>query len=239
MNNFGVFLTCFNEKKAVEYSLKQLYLYYPDIKTYLVSDGGLDYSYLKNTYQNLATSVETDSLSFNREITNTNFLDSHFQDRIIFSVNETIARLKKAINYCNTEYILMMDPDVLIRGTLNIPKSSFLLGSLVNNGLPEALKELLSSIDGSIIINEWGATPGIFHTETFMDGCEILEKNNLIEQFAKTFYGIFAHDLLLPIIFALVGKRETFNPDIVECKRNPLWRTTSHPLVHQFKEYYE
>ena len=42
----------------------------------------------------------------------------------------------------------------------------------------------------------------------------------------------------LPLIFALVGEEETFNPDIVECNRNPNWRNTTQPLVHQFKEFY-
>ena len=43
---------------------------------------------------------------------------------------------------------------------------------------------------------------------------------------------------LLPLMFALVGEEETFNPDIVECNRNPNWKNTAQPLVHQFKEFY-
>ena len=38
MNKLGVFLTCFNEDKAVEFLLKNLYEIYPDISVYIVSE---------------------------------------------------------------------------------------------------------------------------------------------------------------------------------------------------------
>jgi hypothetical protein len=60
----------------------------------------------------------------------------------------------------------------------------------------------------------------------------------VIDMLIYEFYAIYAHDLLLPLVFALVGEEETFNPDIVECNRNPEWKNTTHPLVHQFKEFY-
>ena len=43
----GFFYSVFKEKKAVDYSVEQLKIYYPESKVYLVSDGGLDYSYLE------------------------------------------------------------------------------------------------------------------------------------------------------------------------------------------------
>ena len=50
---------------------------------------------------------------------------------------------------------------------------------------------------------------------------------------------MYAHDLLLPTLFALVGEEETFNPEIIECNRDPNWRSKPNPLVHQFKDFYE
>ena len=46
------------------------------------------------------------------------------------------------------------------------------------------------------------------------------------------------YDALYPVLFALVGEEETFWGDIVECFRNPNWRNTEHPLVHQYREHY-
>ena len=44
-NKLGIFYTCFTEKKAVEYSLKELYKYYPDISRHWLH--GKDKSFLE------------------------------------------------------------------------------------------------------------------------------------------------------------------------------------------------
>ncbi len=49
MSSLGIFFSCFKEKKAVEYSLTELVKHYPDSPIYLVSDGGLDFSYLEES----------------------------------------------------------------------------------------------------------------------------------------------------------------------------------------------
>jgi hypothetical protein len=235
----GVFYTCFNENRAVEYSLSCLYSVYPNIKTFLISDGGNDFSYLEKNYPTLKTNLENDTLSFNKEITNKNFLENKFQEQIKNSAASTISRLEQCINYCNTEYILMMDPDTIVRGKLNIPKQSRLLGSRVNIGFPEQTKKILKSIDNAKVIDCWGATPAIFHSDTFLKGINVLKTNPaLLDEFCKSFYAIFAHDVLLPIIFALVGEEEMFNPDITECSRDARWRYNNKPLVHQYKFLY-
>ena len=59
-----------------------------------------------------------------------------------------------------------------------------------------------------------------------------------MDLFFNEFYAIYAHDVLLPLVFALVGEEETLNLDIVECNRNSNWRNSGHPLVHQYKEFY-
>jgi hypothetical protein len=63
--DFGVFYTCYTEKKAVDYSLEILYGIYPNVPVYLISDGGEDYSDIKNKYSsrgfNLKTFLEEDS----------------------------------------------------------------------------------------------------------------------------------------------------------------------------------
>ena len=53
MTSLGFFFSCFNENKAVEYSLSELVKHYPDSPIYLVSDGGNDFSYLESEYKNL------------------------------------------------------------------------------------------------------------------------------------------------------------------------------------------
>ncbi len=61
----------------------------------------------------------------------------------------------------------------------------------------------------------------------------------ILDELTSSFYAIYAHDVLLPILFALVGEEETFNPDIIECQRDKNWMFRTNPLVHQFREFYD
>jgi hypothetical protein len=249
MSSIGFFFSCFKEKKAVEYSLSQLVSHYPDSPIYLVSDGGEDFSYLESKYKNLKTFLEEDTMSETFKITAGpsgcdqkvgNYVEGYYQDVIKKCALAVLNRLESAVNYCKTDYILMMDPDTLVRGKLTIPEGSKLLGSRINQGFPKGLKDILERVEGAKVIDCWGATPAIFETQTYMKSWELLKNTpELLDLMAKEFYAIYAHDVLLPIIFALVGEEETFNPDIIECSRNPFWEMQSNTLVHQFKKYYE
>jgi len=235
----GFFYTCYTEKRAVEYSLKELRKHYVNNPIYLVSDGGLDFTYLKKDYDNLEVSLEEDTMSDTFKVTDQNWREPVHQNIIKRATFAVLNRLEKAIKFCKSEYILMMDPDALVRGPLNIPDGVKLLGSRINVGLPESIRDVLSRVEGSKVINCWGATPAIFETKTFMESWENIKVTpEIIDMLIYEFYAIYAHDLLLPLVFALVGAEETFNPDIIECKRNLNWENTNHPLVHQFKEFY-
>ena len=235
----GFFFSCYKENRAVENSLSELRKHYPENPIYLVSDGGSDFNYLKDSYDNLFVSLEEDTMSSTFNITDQNWREEVHQNAIRQATYAVLNRLERAIEYCQTDYILMMDPDALVRGQLNIPEGVKLLGSRVNTGLPVELQVVLSRIPGAKVINCWGATPALFETKTFMDSWSRLKSSpEVMDAFIDSFYAIYAHDVLLPLIFALVGEEETFNPDIVECNRNPNWRNTTQPLVHQFKEFY-
>jgi hypothetical protein len=244
MSTLGFFYTCYTEKKAVEYSVSELRKNYPDSPIYLTSDGGLDFSYLEKNYSNLYTSLEEDTISATIGITGDqitgNFRETKNQNAIKKCAWSVLDRLERAIEFCKTDYILMLDPDALVRGKLTIPEGVKLLGSRVNSGLPQGFKNVLSSIDGAKVINCWGATPGIFEVNTFQKSLSMLKSNPyIIDKLSMEYYAICAHDLLIPILFALVGEEETFNPDIIECNRDPNWKSKSNPLVHQFREFYE
>ena len=235
----GFFFSCYKENRAVENSLSELRKHYPDNPIYLVSDGGSDFNYLKDSYDNLFVSLEEDTMSSTFNITDQNWREEIHQNAIRHATYAVLNRLEHAIEYCQTDYILMMDPDALVRGQLNIPEGVKLLGSRVNTGLPVELQVVLSRIPGAKVINCWGATPALFQTKTFMTSWSRLKASpEVMDAFIDSFYAIYAHDVLLPLVFALVGEEETFNPDIVECNRNPNWRNTTQPLVHQFKEFY-
>lgn len=65
------------------------------------------------------------------------------------------------------------------------------------------------------------------------------EVQDIFNEFFLEFYAMYAHDVLIPLLFALIGIEEVKNVDLVECKRFSGWRNSQHPLIHQFKDYYE
>ena len=241
IENFGVLFTCYNEVDAVKYSLKCFRKIYPTIKIYLVTESkDSDYSSLLE-FDNISINHVEDTMYFIPKITDQNFLEPHFQEKILFATRSFLNRIKKAIEYCKNDYLLLMDPDTLVRGPLSLPEGAKLLGSRVNWGLPFALRTILAQTPGAIDINCWGATPAIIHCETFLKSYKyVMEQDpTFLPRIAKTFYAVFAHDVILPILFALQGEREIFNPEIIECNRCPYWSETDHPLVHQFKYLYD
>ncbi len=241
MNKLGVLVTCYNEVSAVEYSLTIFRQIYPQVKIYLTTESrSSDYSRLLSL-ENISINHVADTMYFIRHITDQNFTEPHFQNKMIVATNAFLTRVSKAIEYCQSDYLLLMDPDTLVRGPLNIPRGVKLLGTRINQGLPSALREILLKTPGAIDINCWGATPAIIHNQTFLKSYKyVMEQDQtFLSRIAQTFYAIYAHDVILPILFALQGEKETFNPEIIECNRQPYWHMTSHPLVHQFKYLYD
>lgn len=249
MKTIGFMYSCFKEKKAIEYSIKELRKHYPDSPIRLFSDGGADFSYLESEYKNLKTSLEEDTMSETFKITagptgcdhiNGNFRQEHYQNVIKKSAFATLDRIEKAIQYCNTDWIVMMDPDTLVRGKLSIPDDATLLGTLVNCCFPEDFQNIFKEIKGAKVLTSWGASPCVFEAKTFTKALSFFKNHKyLFDKFSKEYFGMYAHDILIPVLFALIGEEEKFNPDIIECGRDRTWKNTSHPLVHQFEEYYE
>lgn len=241
--SIGFSYTCFNETKAVEHSIIELRKVYPTAPVFLTSDGGIDFSYLEEKY-NIKTYMGEDTFSdilHPRNMSHDQFAKTYkikeHQDIIKKCINGTLDRLKMAISYCDTDYIVMMDPDALVRGKLTIPKDSTLLGSRINHGLPQTYKDILLNINGAKVIDTWGATPGIFHTKTYLQCLPLLTKDRL-DQFCQSFYAMYAHDVLLPTIFALGGHEEQYNPDVCQCISDRSWPHNGKPLLHQFRKYY-
>ena len=240
MINFGVYYTCYTETNAVEYAVDTLKSVYHDCPVYLVSDGGSDYSFLSERYSDVVTKREYDSRGFIPTISEETFRFPENQKLIKDSILTFMKRLNDAIDYCQTEIMLIMEPDVLVRNKLHyFPEKAHLLGSRINNGLSTGLRRIVATVPGSIDVNTWGATPALLRSSTFKKIHKfLLENEKILDKLIYSEHRLANYDVLLSVIFALVGAEEVFNPEIVECLRNPSWKTSHHPLVHQFREKY-
>lgn len=239
MLDFGVFYTCYTEISAVNHSIMVLRKIYPECPVFLISDGGSDYSHLENEYSGISALLEEDSRGFIPFLTQENFKTEENQLKILSSIRTFLGRIKRAIEHNKKDYTLIMEPDVLVRGKLSFPIDAHLLGSRINVDLSSELRKTVLSVKGAIDVNTWGATPALFRSDTFIEAYNVLmTTDNLLETLSYSDHRLANYDVLLAVLFALAGHHETFNPDIVECFREPMWRVTKHPLVHQYREYY-
>ena len=118
--NLGVFYICYKEQAAIEYSLKKFREFYPKNPIYLVSYNGLDFSYLKENFGNIETTVEDMEVVGVAKNLDKSIKENTVDFDLFFDLSmEFLRRLKNACDFCKTEYMLLMEPDVLVRGELN------------------------------------------------------------------------------------------------------------------------
>lgn len=244
MNSFGVFYTCFTEYDAVDYSINLLKQNYPECPIFLVSDGGSDYTALEIKYSKLKTVMRHDSRGILQKMTYEKWNQPGMRHKIFDSVMEFFNRNLMAIDYCQTENILIMEPDVLVRGHLTtFPNRTIgLLGSCINKPTHDTFMQMrnrLRQISGAVDIAHFGSTPAFYNVKAMLEVIDFVQKNNnIVREFIDIDPAFSCYDIFLTMLFAACGYAETYNPDIVECIRNPSWGGTHHPLVHQFREKY-
>ena len=248
INDIGFVYNCvFKQKQAFVRSVEAIREVYPESKIYAVSDGGLDYSFLED--ENFIFSMEDDFKSPLKNIDGDNFLLPEYQEVTKKEMAKTLERVEKGIEVCgNPEWICMTEPDVLIRGRLTYPENGKLLGSRINCATVSqecldqfmSMNSLLSEIETSTPVLRWGAVPVLFHTETFLKALQVYKDNfNILDKLTEKHYAPGTFDLFIGLIFALVGEPEVFNSEVTECLRNPQWHTSGHPIVHQYREFYQ
>ena len=248
IEDIGFIYNClFNQKNAAVHSVEAVRKVYPDSKIYLVSDGGLDYSFLED--ENTKFSMEEDTVSAIKNINESNFREPEHQATTKKGMAATVRRLQEGLEFCEyPEWFCAIDPDVLIRGKISHPENAKLLGTRLNHAqlVPSwtdmfiGMNSLLSEIEGTVPVFRWGSAPVIGHTQTLLKGIEVYLNNfEIVDKLSEQFHVPGTFDLFLPILFALAGEQEVFSDEYTECMRNPNWKTSGHPVVHQYREFYE
>ena len=244
MSDFGVFYSCYTETNAVEYSLEVLYSIYPKCPVYLVSDGGSDYSYLEKKHPFLKTTLAEDTRGWVQgagagPMLKRTFTEKDTHQKLYNTALTYLERSKAGVDYAQKPYMLAMETDVLVRGKLTMPTQAKLTGPAQNSCPNAGWREVLSKIDGAIDIYKWG-WPYIYESNAFNEVYDFVKNNDDIFHdlvYSDVRFGPSC-DVMIPVLFAALGYEQSISNEVTECLRNPGWRNSGHPLVHQFREKY-
>jgi hypothetical protein len=234
MKRYCVYHQCFNNKKATEFAIKNFKEYNPDIDYYLVSDGGEDFSEIAKKY------------SCNYIFEKNNIGMNYYT---VEQAHQIMNRLKNCAILSSSEYILLMEDDVLCRNKFNLYENIDLAGVYSpGNIIPKEVLDYLSKkYNITPNINWYNACGG-----TILNTDVLLNKFNLVEKFInedhdyivknlsgeKYSFGYGSMDQLLVLIYFVCGKKISVNKQLTEYWRNPNWVHSNHALVHQYKEQY-
>lgn len=252
--NFGVFYKCFREKEAVENSLDLLYDLYPGIPVYLVSDGGLDFSYLEKKHSGLKFTLGKDlrgwqlcpveerkGITITQQVLENFNTDPQIHENLYRTLTDIIERFNDAVSYCKKSHVLFMEPDILVRGKLNIPGDADFLCPTPPPNIDEnaAWRSVLAEINGACDVTGW-SVPIIFSSRAF-ESLYIFSRENeeIVRKLLKSDVRVgIADDVWMPLLFGAIGIKAINNPEATECHRNPAWRNSFHPLLHGYREKY-
>jgi hypothetical protein len=230
----AVYHQCFNNKKATEFAIKNFKQYNPDIDYYLVSDGGEDFSEIAKKY-------------FCNYIFEKNNIGMNYYT--VDQAHQIMNRLKTCAINSSSEYLLLMEDDVLCRKKFNLHTTIDLAGVYSpGNVIPnEVLDYLSKKYNVFPNINWYNACGGtILNTEILLNKFDLIEKfinedhDYIVKNLSgeKYNFGYGSMDQLLVLIYFVCGKKVTVNEHLTEYWRNPNWMNSDHALVHQYKEQY-
>ena len=238
MHKLAFMVTCYDEVSAIDIAMTSLRHHYPDAPIFLFceKDENTFAKVCKKQFIKQGTSEDTQSQLL--KLSEQNYSAQHIS-KVEHAIITFLNRVAYSCDESGAEYMCLHCPDTLIRGEIDIPDGAGLLGSCVNPYFNLATNEVLTR-NGGISVHSFGAVPAIFNIKDFYEAYHIItyEKPNLIRELAESWVYSFSHDILMSILFSLVGKREEYNPQIVECGRNPNWINTDCPIVHQFRTFY-
>ena len=124
MNTLGVLVTCYNEIRALEFSLPMFRKIYPHSKIYLTTESSnTNFDSLLSLNHIKINHVE-DTMYIIKEVNDQNFVEPYFQEKILLPTRAFLTRVKQAIEFCQSDYLLLMDPDTLVRGPLSLPEGA-------------------------------------------------------------------------------------------------------------------
>lgn len=222
MKTFAAYHQCFTNKKATDFAIGEFRKHNPDTPYYLISDAGSDFSDIAEKYNCYYVYDEVN--------TGMNYLPVEHA-KILFN------RLANCFSHFNTDYILLMEDDVLCRGSLSIEDDFNLAMSCVPGNKVYLYDIIVSKYNPSPNVDWYGATGGSFLNKNIFTEEKNIQK---IQKFMNEDYDqkMGSMDQFITTLYLLCGYDCSVNSLLGETHRTPNWQNSNLPLIHCFKEMY-
>tara|TARA_R100000005_G_C4998229_1_gene204926 strand:- start:2361 stop:3092 length:732 start_codon:yes stop_codon:yes gene_type:complete len=237
---FGCYYAAYKNEKATRFVLENFRKHFPENPILLISDGGDDFSHLAKEfncgYEHVHNIFEPKE-------------DMYCSTRML----EYWRRLKLSTDYCNKEYLMILEDDVYIRNYFEINRHFNLCGSRKGCQFSSLIKKELRDITHRNI-DIYGMCGGsFFNVEIFNKIYHevILDiKNNHDEKIKNKednkkdpkrglvrWSSLGSTDSNITYHFCKRGYFYEPNPWMIETGEAN-WRNSEHPIVHDYKEKY-
>ena len=228
--DLGFFFSCYKENDAVKFCIQNIREYYPENPIYLSSDGGSDFTQLTSNDLNIKFEMYEDILGYVNNPEHKNL------EILIDCCQEFLDRMKNAVTYCNKEYIMYYEPDILLRGKVRINEDLNINGSYANTIDDFVIRKIESYYPQNKNKNFGSCGGSIINCKSFE---HVYEKTNreTLRDLIYTDPRISNCDYLLTVLFSINGFRYDKNEDFIEARREH-WQNTNHSIVHQYHHNY-
>lgn len=235
MKTLGAYFQVYKNKKATEFVLSNFRCHYPENPVIMISDGGDD-------FEDLAKRYSTGYVKLNNiftDLTGDTFYDSA---RTI----EAWRRHKLAVDYCKTDYIIILEDDVLVQRRIDLGEFD-IRGVTANNIPPEGINEIVRN-NGHVGLGKYGACGGCVYSSfafkaVYDSAVEYTRKYHNKKYFSlpkginhPPDRKICALDCNIVFHFTRMGYKYENAEWLSEVHRQIDW--ASYPIVHQYKEHY-
>lgn len=222
MKTFTAYHQCFDNKKATDFAIGEFRKHNPDTPYYLISDAGIDFSDLAEKYNCYYVYDEVN--------TGMNYLPAEHV-KVLFN------RLINCFNHFKTDYVLLMEDDVLCRGKLEIEDEFNLAMSNVPGNKIYLYDKIVKKYNSTPNVDWYGATGGSFLNKNLFTQEENIKK---VYKFIDEDYDqkIGSMDQLITTLYLVCGYDCSINTALGETHRTPDWMNCDLPLIHCYKEMY-
>jgi|LauGreDrversion4_2_1035121.scaffolds.fasta_scaffold32469_5 hypothetical protein len=221
MNNFAVYHQCFNNLKATEFAISKFREYNPDVKYYLISDGGDDFKSIADKYNCIYV--------HDKRNIGLKYLP-HDSAKIL------IERITTFFNTVNTDYGLYMEDDVLCRNKITLTQD-FNISMLRVYGNKLSVYNTIKKYNSRPNVDWYGGCGGTFWNKNIFTMPQYVD---IINQFFANDYNYCCGtiDELLPTLYLICGLECSENPFLSDIYQTPNSNHEQYHLIHNYKNMY-